>query len=461
MSAPHLSLASCALLLVAQDRQLGLDFAARAGEREVRFEELDELLVWRHGRSPDGRAALRQLLELSVLQELGAQAGLSVSEEALQRRMGELDREIRASGVEGGLAEYLRDSEVDAATFRRYLELAILHEDLTRRALDRPAEEPVSGEEQTAWLESVLEARGYEELPHPWADGVVAKSGTLVLRREDLARHLRTAVPRAEVRDACYEILLEREARARMPDLADEALERAVEAELERRGAEARSDPRFQGAAYEQLLDAQGLSLEALRRDPALRAAALAHAWVDRTWDDDGLRRVYEDERELFDGVYGEALELYAIHKRAARYKNDLNPRTFEEAEAELVALKGEIARAGDFQRLAALHSEDPSTRPQGGRIGFVSRSTPTVPPPIRAAVFDEVDAERARGTTDAVIGRVLGPIRVTGGVVLVSIAARRPAPAWEEMASYVHRELRRRFLEETLARESVVTWLD
>jgi hypothetical protein len=40
-------------------------------------------------------------------------------------------------------------------------------------------------------------------------------------------------------------------------------------------------------------------------------------------------------------------------------------------------------------------------------------------------------------------------------------IGATRPAPGWDVMRAEVHRELRRRFLEEALPRESVVTYLD
>jgi hypothetical protein len=40
---------------------------------------------------------------------------------------------------------------------------------------------------------------------------------------------------------------------------------------------------------------------------------------------------------------------------------------------------------------------------------------------------------------------------------VLLWFGARRPAPSWETMASHVHRELRKRFVDEVLPRSSVV----
>ena len=38
--------------------QLGKDLAALAGNTALTFGELDELLLWRYGQSPDGLAAL-------------------------------------------------------------------------------------------------------------------------------------------------------------------------------------------------------------------------------------------------------------------------------------------------------------------------------------------------------------------------------------------------------------------
>jgi len=59
------------------------------------------------------------------------------------------------------------------------------------------------------------------------------------------------------------------------------------------------------------------------------------------------------------------------------------------------------------------------------------------------------------------VVGRVLGPLRIQGGVVLVQLGERRAVPSWDDMSAHVHRELRRRFLDELLQPSQVATWLD
>jgi hypothetical protein len=56
---------------------------------------------------------------------------------------------------------------------------------------------------------------------------------------------------------------------------------------------------------------------------------------------------------------------------------------------------------------------------------------------------------------------RLVGPVRTPAGCMLLWLGRRRPAPAWETMIVHVHTELRRRFIEESLQRSAVETWLD
>jgi hypothetical protein len=441
----------------APQQRLGVELAALGTDCELTFAELDELLLWRHGLSPDGRGALRQLLELRLLEHLANQQGIVITRAQLNARWAALEREIVSSGQAETMHAFLAANDVRPDTFREYLRLALVHEQLTCAALGLADDASPTGEQQTMWLQGEIERRGYVELPHPWQDGVVATSGDdLSLTTADFAQHLRTQLPSDMVSDACYELLLEKRVRARLPDLSEEAVEEAVEAEVQRRRADVESDPRYKGIAYEQLLEARGLSLEAVRRDPAIRAAALAHRFVDRSHDDAALREVYAAERELFDARHGVGVEVYAILLRGARFKNPANPRTFEEAEEELLALRARVEGLEDFQRLARLHSEDPATREAGGRIGVVTAGSPNVPAPIREAASAALEE-----TAGELTGALLGPLRIQGGVVLLILGGRRPAPSWETMAQHVHRELRRRFVEEALPRQATATWLD
>ena len=426
--------------------------AAAEGLAPVTLVELDEVLLWRHARTQSGRSALRQLLEVRVLDALAKERKIEVTQAELNARFAELDADARASGQEGGLEAFIDESGVSRTQFREFLRLAIVHERLTRAALGLAASAAVTPEQQETWLAGELERRGYTEEPFPYADGVVARSGDVAVPRADYVAHMRGQIEPDVLEETAYLMLLERAVRRRLPDLSSEGVEKAVEAELARRRVESNEDPRYKGVTYEQLLEAKGLSVEALRRDPAIRAAALAHMFVDRAHDEASLRAVYEAERSWFDGLFGEGVEVRALMLNATERPNELLRRTFEEADARLRDLKRQIESPADFERLVKDLSEDRGTRERGGLLGLVTRGNPQVPKALVEAVFEHLDARPG----EDVSGAVLGPLRISGGSVLAQLGNRRPTPTWDTMREHVHRELRRRFLEECLSRKAV-----
>jgi hypothetical protein len=429
--------------------------AARAGGLELSFADLDALLLARHAGAPEGRGALRELLERSVLEKVAAEERVEITPAQLNARWKELDQATREQGVDGGLPEYLEQNGVDPELFRSLLRLSLAQEVLARRGLGIPDGDPITPEQQTMWLEGVIEERGYEELPRPWKD-VVARCGDATITRDDYAAMLRDRVSEDALRSAAHEILLERRILARMPDVAPDVIERAATEEIARRRADAEANPEYKGLAYEQLLGARGLTIESLQRDPAIRIAALARLWSERNLRDEDLRTAYESEREEFDARFGEGVAVAILHLNAAENKNPLVPRTFEEAEQELVALRARIGSSEDFLRLAKEKSEHVASKPKGGQLGVLTRRSTLLPSDVRDEVFRALDAKGGDAT-----GTILGPLRLQGGCILVCLGARRPAPTWEEMSVEVGRELRRRFLDGCLTRAEVKLWRD
>src|SRR6188508_1766122 len=98
-------------------------------------------------------------------------------------------------------------------------------------------------------------------------------------------------------------MLLMKRMRARMPDLAPEKLAKYVAEEIQRRRDETSADPRYKGLTYESLLGSQGVLADKLEEDPMIVISALSKLWVERSYDADTLKRVYQDEREAFDGA--------------------------------------------------------------------------------------------------------------------------------------------------------------
>jgi len=161
----------------------------------------------------------------------------------------------------------------------------------------------------------------------------------------------------------------------------------------------------------------------------------------------DGLRETYESDRALFEGLHGRAVASHLHFLKAAKYRNELNPRTFEDAEQELRKLTGELGNTDDFVAWARQYSEDPASRQSGGDLGWVTRRDPRVPAAIPRAIFEFLDT----GGTIPPGGRALGPVRLESGSGLLWITAVRESPPWEEMSAHVHEELRRRFLLDVL----------
>jgi hypothetical protein len=426
--------------------------AARALDSTLSFAELDLLLVERRAMSEQGREILKHLLRARLLDRLAQESRLVVGEKDVQKRWQELEREMAASNEGTDLREFLASSGVKESVFREFLRLAIVQETLARRALGVREGQPVHAEQQEMWLDQVIEQRGTHTPMPPWTDGVAARCGDLEVRAGDFVAYLRQQLPPEDVKSDCYQLLLAQRMQQRMPDLAPEALAAAVEAELARRRAEVAADPEYKGLAYETILGSQGVRAAFLPHDPAVRAAALAHLWVDRTHGPEGLRSVYEAERELFDGRHGTARETRVIFLRAARLTNQLIPRSFEEAERELANLKSQITSQADFERLAQTRSEDNATRERGGLLGWVTSHDERVPVEIRSLVH-------AQGVDEQ--GPLQGPLTIPSGCVLVWVGARRAAPGWEEMSAHVHAELRRRFVAEVLPEDAVSTFLD
>jgi hypothetical protein len=419
---------------------------------ELKRSELEEALLERFGLSQTGRELLDLLLKSRLLEQLARENGLTVSDADVARRWDELEKRARAAGEKGGLAGEIEESGLSQSQFREFLRLSLVQERLTRAALGLDPSAEVPGEKQEIWLEQELARRGFEILPPPWKDaagsaGIVARCGDVVIARDDFASFLAARLPREDVRETCWHLLLLAAIERRMPDLAPRALERAIDAEIERRRA--RHALEYPAITFEQRLGATGKTLELLRREPSVRIAALTRLWVDRTAGPEGLRQAYEKERALFEGRFGEAVRAHMLFRVAGRFVNDLCPRTFEDAEDELEEF-GQRARSLDeFTALVERFSEEHSTKKQKGELGWVTRADPRVPAAISAAIFDLRDS----GGKIPPGGRLVGPVRLDSGAALLWVSELRATPSWEEMAEHVHEELRRRFVEELLPR--------
>jgi hypothetical protein len=436
---------------------LGAGTAAGAGEDRVTFAELDAVLVDRFAMSESGREAVSHLVQEALVVAIAEERGISVTDAQVDARWELLDAQVRATGDREGLTGQLRAQGLDDARFREALRAAMLHEELTRRALGLADGARVTGDQQEIWIGQEISRRELDAPTPPWEDGVVAKCGEVTVRVEQYVPTLRSMVSPDDVRETCYQLLLVRRARARMPDLAPEAEAVAIDVELARRRAEAETDPRYQGVPWEEVLRARGMSLGRMRKDPAVEVAALSRLWVDRTHGEEGLKDTYRAEQRHFEYTYGEAVRGRMLFLNAAQLTNDQVPLSFAEAERKLTEWGGEVRGELDFIALTAQHEMDPTLKKLRGDTGWITRGSLTVPDVVRDAMWAALPRDREIPAE----GVVTGPVRLPSGCALLLLVRVRPSPPWDEMSEHVHRELRARFLEDLLRAEDVVMWFE
>lgn len=425
---------------------------ARAGGAELLESQLEPVLLDRFALGEDGREQLKVLLSAKLIPKIAKQRGVAITDAELDRRFDELDREVRAAGHKGGLLATLEEQDLALDEFRRVLRVQMMQERLTRLDKDINQLLPVSAHFQESWLAEQFEKHGVTWGMPPWEDGLAANTSVGIhVTLDEYADTLRRRLPRVEVEETAWHLILLDGIEKRLVDLAPEARERAIDAEIERRRrVNAALTP---GITFEQRLGASGRTVEGLRRDPSVEIAALARVWVDRKYGEAGLRAAYEADREDYDGLFGAAVRANLLFLVASKTVNEFNPRTFAEAEQQLERMLESIGNTDDFRAVAARNSEEPTTRTSGGELGWVTRLDPRVPVEFRRLLFGYLDA----GGTVPPEGVAVGPERFDTGAAVLWISATRPTPDWDVMVEHVHNRLRATFLEGIAKRDEVV----
>ncbi len=391
-------------------------------------------MAFHNRRKDEGRAACEQLVKTTLVRAAAGAAGAWPSPAAVRSRWEELRQQMRAVGRDLEREPIFRNCGEPALL--DYLAIDLAHEQLVRKQLELRDHEQVSPAMLELWLQEARQRTTVIDDPDQLPIGTAVRIGDQSVPMLELGMLLLRTSPDDE-QDLCIRkvaVLDCLEALASAHDVS--ATDDEIQQELVRRRTMAQTDPRFRGLSFEQLLKAQGLTVEWLVQSRVFRAQVLQKKLVVLLHPRAALLAEIEHDRAAANAEYGPRRHLAILFARALDEPNALVPRDFAAAVAHL----GEVrARLGQepFATVARIESEDPRSKNQGGDCGWHVRRSKELPEPVLAAAWD-----LAR---DA----VSEPIRTDDGCYLVTVLEIEPSLADDELI-----DRRRDQLVETMTRD-------
>jgi hypothetical protein len=394
----------------------------------------------------DGQSALAHILQLQLVEFEAAAAGLTVSPSAVDKIIAEARQQIEDAGQD--LETILATRQVSMQEFRKLMGDSLLHQKLVRKALNLPADAPVSAEMQTSWSQERIASLLEQASAAP--AGMALDVAPYHISLTELGATLRRTMGDSDLQDRVNQLVLglvlPAWANSQKLVLNDVTLYQ----EIEWRRKRVKENPAYSGVSYEDLLKSRGSSVEAVLKSQELQVAGYMRLLAEQRYPDSWFDALSEEERAKLDNTYGESRMLSWILLRALEEKGDELDLDFEEASAELKLLSERMRSSKDFHDLARDYSEDEVTRRREGRLGRIHASEDGVPQALCDAAF-AVDKPGIYGPVKVVDQPLFAP--PISGMALILVEDFDPAPSEQEFRELVrrgqHRELRKTFLAE------------
>jgi hypothetical protein len=418
----------------AADTDVAARYTIRGTRRAVPRVELGLELARRQRHTPRGLEALDLLVDRELVTRAAAEAGLTPTAAEIERRVRELERQLASQNTP--LADFLRDKNLSRVTFERnYVGPSIAHERLVMRAMKLADVTAVTPELLALWLEEQRERVGVEKDMGKLPAGVVARVGERVFGLAELGEVLLENAPVEEREHAVRQIVIRALLGAEAETESIEVTREEMVAEVRARKARIEIDSRFGGVAFEDLLKAQGTTIEELEGSATIRAQVQRQKLLAQRFDDAAVRESLAADREGALARHGARRHLHVILIRALDEPNQLVRRDFAAAETAATELRQRIKDGYAFADAARVHSEDPYSKPRGGDVGEHPLVSDRVPIEVTTAAF----AARP--------GEVEGPIRTKHGCWLVMVSEVGEPPAEEVLLQRLREELGEKWL--------------
>ena len=422
----------------APDPNCAATFDLEGEVRQISNAEVGLELARRERHRPRGQEALEHLVHRALVSKAAKAKGCTPTREEVERGVREITQRLQAQGM--NLETFLTRKNLSKEVFERdYIALSLAHEKLVIEAAGLRGREEVTPELLALWLDEAKEREAVVVEAAELPPGIVARIGDVQLGLVDLGELLFQNASRNTIGHAVQQIairdLLTAAARAR----GIEVTQQEIDDEVTRRKLRIQADPTFAGVPYEELLKAQGTTIEELRRSPVIRAQVFRRRLVALEFTDDKLDERLAADRQAILLRHGARRHLNVILVRASDPPTDFVPLSFEAALERMTRVQKRLADGMSFAVAAKVHSDDAASKMKGGDVGLHGLLSERLPREVLDAAFHQDPFEVSK------------PIRSKDGYYLVMVSEIEDPPSDDLLRERLRTELTQEFVRDML----------
>ncbi|MSR74087.1 MAG: hypothetical protein EXS14_01245 [Planctomycetes bacterium] len=309
----------------------------------------------------------------------------------------------------------LQTNKVSMPAFRKKTRALVLLEKLARDELKIPADKAIESFHCNLWLKQASENNPSEHDRSKLPAGVVSSMGGQLITAEMFARELIETQPPADIVKVAETLLQLKLAELLLSEAGVSLTQKDLDAEWDWHTTDFERDPAHGGVTYAAVVEQmQGMKREEFMRTRAFKVRAALSCLSRKLHDDATLQQRYEQHWDL----YGPMLELRHFLVRcsddpAARGKLP----TLAEGEVRLKAALAQLDSGVSFADVARLHSDDLSSKANGGLMPPVAPGRYAGPPIIMETALK------------LEVGALSDPFSSMAGWHVVRLEKRTPVP--------------------------------